>query len=60
MNERDRTGVRTEKEIELGVIGNGSNHGIHKNTDSFLKENNFIHKNNNNIFLCLTIFPFIG
>ena len=57
MNERDRTGVRTEREIELGVIGNGRSHRIHKNTNNFLKENNFIHKNN--YIFCLSYnFPF--
>ena len=45
-DERDRTRGRPQREVELRVIGNGRSHGIHKNTDRFLKENN-IHKNNN-------------
>ena len=35
MDERDRTGGRIEREIELGVIGKGRCHGTHKEHSQF-------------------------
>ena len=35
IDERDRTGGRTEREIELGVIGKGRSHGTHKEDRQF-------------------------
>ena len=60
MDERDRTGGRIEREIELGVIGKGRCNGIHKEHIEFLTEKNFIPLKQHHVRECYTSVPFKG